>query len=56
MHRLNIFQVPQSYLIDRYSSLGFPTLQVPHCADLVSARATNKHQHTMTHDEHTALK
>lgn len=34
----------QFYLIDRYSSLGFPTLQVPHCTDLVSARTTNKAQ------------
>lgn len=45
--RTNIFQFSQSYLIDRYSSLGFLTLQVPHCTDFVSARTTNKaHNHT----------
>lgn len=32
----------QPYLIDWYSSLSFLLLQVPHCADFVSARATNK--------------
>lgn len=59
MHQLNIFLLLlplSSYLIDRYSSVGFPTLKVPHCADLVSARAANKHRQTITHDEHVALK
>lgn len=32
----------QPYLIDWYSSLGILLLQVPHCADLISARATNE--------------
>lgn len=37
----------EPYLIDWYSSFGFLLLQVPHCADLVSARATNEvHIHT----------
>lgn len=36
----------QPYLIDWYSSLGILLLQVPHCADLISARATNEaHAH-----------
>lgn len=37
----------EPYLIDWYSSFGILLLQVPHCADLVSARATNEvHIHT----------
>lgn len=37
----------EPYLIDWYSSFGFLLHQVPHCADLVSARARNEvHIHT----------
>lgn len=40
------------YLVDRYSSLGFLGLQIPHSTDLISARTTSKrYEHSYNHEK-----